>query len=117
VRDGKSDLERKVGEKWKIYLDHLSSLSQNPEEKQRMMPTCLDKNQDYLADLLVAMSNYFGHSFDAVYIKKGIYSPEGPATEYRDNVAIRTSLRELLHAWSAGIDQAPLLLILECFML
>lgn len=42
------------------------------------------------------MAKCFGHSFDTVYIKKGIYSPEGHATEYFDNVAIRTSLRELL---------------------
>lgn len=93
---GSSPLERQVREKWRVYLDHLSSLPSDPQARQQMMPTWLSKNEDCLAELLVAMSKYFGHSFDTVYIKKGIYSPEGHATEYFDNVAIRTSLRELL---------------------
>lgn len=81
---------------WREYLDHLSSLPPDPIARQQKMQSWLEKNEDYLADLLVAMGECVGHSFDRVYIKKGIYSPEGHAQEFFENVALRKSFLELL---------------------
>jgi hypothetical protein len=93
---GDSPSERDVRKIWREYLDHLSSLPAEPTARQQKLSSWLEKNQDYLAELLVAMGECVGYSFDKVYMKKGIYSPEGHAAEYFDNWAIRTSLRELL---------------------
>jgi hypothetical protein len=60
------------------------------------MPAWLEKNEDYLAELLVAMAKCVEYSFDKVYIKKGIYSPEGHAQEYFEFLAIRKGLLELI---------------------
>lgn len=38
--------EREVRGIWKEYLDHLSSLPPDPNARQQMMSTWLDKNQD-----------------------------------------------------------------------
>lgn len=93
---GKSSAEREVRNIWKEYLDHLSSLPPDPIAKEQKMPSWLEKNEDYLAALLVAMGECVGYSFDKVYIKKGIYSPEGHAHEYFENLTIRRGFLELL---------------------
>jgi hypothetical protein len=93
---GKSRKEREVKRIWREFLDHLGSLPQDKELQRDAIQPWQSKNEDYLADLLVAMGKCFGYNFDRVYIKKGIYSPEGHAKDELENRAIRFLLLELL---------------------
>src|SRR5439155_6777432 len=54
------------------------------------------KNEDYLADLLVAMGQCLGYRLDRVYIKKGIYAPEGHSRDQAELHAIRQLVIRLL---------------------
>src|ERR1700730_5892479 len=93
---GTNHVEAEVRKIWREYLDHLSSLPSEPIERAQRLQSWIDKGQDYLADLLVAMGQCLGYSFDRVHIKKGIYSPQGHEKEFAENQAFRAWLIELL---------------------
>ncbi|HEY9172256.1 MAG TPA: DUF6680 family protein [Verrucomicrobiae bacterium] len=88
--------EKEVKRIWKEYLNHLGSLPTDPEQKKAALPTWSDKRDDYLAGLLEAMGKCFGYDFDKVYIKKGIYSPEGHAQDELEQRAMRFFLLQVL---------------------
>jgi hypothetical protein len=88
--------EKEVKRIWKEYLDHLGSLPTDPEQKKAALPGWSDKRDDYLAELLEAMGKCFGYDFDKVYIKKGIYSPEGHAQDEMEQRAMRFFLLQVL---------------------
>ncbi len=88
--------EGEVKRIWKEYLDHLGSLPKDSVAQKDALPGWQDKNQDYLADLLVAMGACFGYEYDRVYIKKGIYAPEGHAQDELEQRAIRVFLLQVL---------------------
>lgn len=85
----KNKKEREVIRIWKEYLDHLASLPKDPDENKAALPNWVDKNTDYLADLLQAMGLCLGYDFDKVHIKRGIYSPEGHTQAELEQRAIR----------------------------
>jgi hypothetical protein len=105
--DTKND-EKEVKRIWKEYLDHLTSLPPEPEAQKAAIGPWVEKNQDYLADLLVAMGKCFGYRFDRVDIKKRIYSPEGHARDEAEQRAIRAGLLRILHGQGAILTQTAL---------
>src|SRR5882672_837766 len=88
--------EKAVKDIWKEYLDHLSSLPGQPEAQKTAIGPWLMRSQDYLADLLVAMGSCLRYKFDRVYIKKGIYAPEGHSRDEAELRAIRVQILKLL---------------------
>lgn len=92
----KKPIEKEVKQIWREYLDHLGGLPQEPEAQKAAVPAWQARNADYLADLLVAMGKSFGYNFDRVYIKKGIYAPEGHVKDEIEQREIRALVRQLL---------------------
>lgn len=93
--------EKEVKRIWKEYLDNLASLPKDPEAQKAAVGPWSMKNEDYLADLLVAMGRCLGYRFDRVYIKKGIYAPEGHSRDQMELQAIRQLVLRLLSGQSA----------------
>lgn len=93
--------EKEVKRIWREYLDNLGALPQAPEAQRAALPAWQARNADYLADLLVAMGKCFGYNFDRVFIKKGIYAPEGHAKDEAEQRTIRLLLLQLLRGESS----------------
>ena len=92
----KDKKEKEVKRIWKEYLDHLASLSKDPEAQKTALPAWSDKNSEYLAELLQVMGTCFGYDFDKVHIKRGIYSPEAHAMDELQQRALRFCALEVL---------------------
>lgn len=60
--------DTKIIEAWKIYRDHLNSISENPK-------AWISHAEDLLTDLLYVMAENLKYYFDKVDLKKGIYAP------------------------------------------
>jgi len=101
---GRGKKNEQVRRGWREYLDHLGSLSQDPEQQRQDMPAWTQRTGDLLADLLVDMGKAVGYDFDRVQIRRGIYIPIGHANFELETQAIRRLLIQLL----AGERTLPL---------
>jgi len=101
---GRGKKNEQVRRRWREYLDHLGSLSQDPEQQRQHLPAWTERNGDLLADLLHDMGKAVGYDFDRVQIRRGIYTPIGHANFELETQAIRRFLIELL----AGQRTLPL---------
>ena len=86
---------KKVRLRWKEkYLDHLGSLSLDPEIQKQQIPAWIERNGQLSADLLHDMGSAVGHDFDPVHIRRAMYSPQGYANWESENRLLRTFLLE-----------------------
>jgi hypothetical protein len=92
--NGKKDQE--VRRRWKEYLDHLGSLSEDPERQKKQLDGWNQRNGDLLAELLYHMGLAVGYDFDKVHIRRGIYSPMGHANFDLETQLIRRGLIQVL---------------------
>ena len=93
---GSTPSETNVKRAWKEYLNHLESLSYEPEQRARQIQSWTEKSEDFLAKLLFEMAKACGYDFDMVHLKRAIYSPEGHSERQREDLAIRQLVIELL---------------------
>ena len=77
-------------------LDHLGSLTQDPEEQARNLPVWTERSGNLLADLLHDMGMAVGYDFDRVQIRRGIYIPMGHANFEMETQLLRRLLIQLL---------------------
>jgi hypothetical protein len=56
--------DKKVMDAWRIYHDHLTSLDRSPSDAQ--LDQWVKRDEDYLVELLAALSRVLGYDFDAV---------------------------------------------------
>ncbi len=91
---GKGHEDVEVRRRWKEYLDNLGSLAKDPDKTQ--VEAWGQRNQDFLADLLVSMGKTVGYDFDRVQILRGIYTPVGHTNFELETQAIRRGLIEVL---------------------
>lgn len=96
--DKNDDNEMVVLEAWKIYLDHVNVAPPDYADKryQTKMDVWSAKTSDYEIDLLLAMAQSLGYTFDKVQLKKGFYAPQGHADLELEQLQIRKGLVELL---------------------
>jgi len=101
---GNKKADGQVRRRWREYLDHLNSLSQDPATQTQQMPVWTERNGDLLANLLHDMGRAVGYDFDTVQIRRGIYAPIAHA-----NLEIETQLlRRLLIQVLLGDRSLPL---------
>jgi len=105
----KDKKEKEVKRIWKEYLDHLASLPKDPESSKAALPSWIEKNSEYLADLLQAMGACFGYDFDKVHIKRGIYSPEGHTKDELEQRALRFFALEVLSGKKPLLTQTSII--------
>jgi hypothetical protein len=84
--------EKKVRDKWKEYLDHLTT----PQEQAASPQAWVERGQDYFVDLLYEMAQCLRYNFDKVELKKQCYFPVAHGNIELDQLAIRKGLVELL---------------------
>jgi hypothetical protein len=94
--NGKNKKDEQVRRRWKEYLDHLGSLSQDPKEKEKQADSWRQRNGDLLAELLHDMGVAVGYDFDKVHIRRGIYSPLGHLQDELEGQGIRRGLLQVL---------------------
>ena len=94
--NGKGKKDEQVRRRWKEYLDHLGSLSHDPEQKKNQIDAWNERNNDLLAELLHHMGLAVGYDFDKVHIRRGSYSPIGHANFDIETQAIRQGLIQVL---------------------
>lgn len=85
---------RQVADAWHSYRDHLSPTK--PSENETQATLWNDTSDRLFGDLLAAMGNALGYSFDRVMIAKGSYYPTAHGNIENDLNAIRKSMRALL---------------------
>jgi hypothetical protein len=83
--------EQKVLSSWISYLDELTT-PYTPETAAVWNVSVLNR----FIDLLEAMSEATGHSFDRVYLKKSVYSPQAHGDVEADLTNIRKSVIKVL---------------------
>ncbi len=89
--------DKAVVEKWNEYLDYFGQAPQTDDKDYAAkIQVWLDRGDDQLAELLLAMGNTLGFNFDKVKIKRGIYFPKGHGEELNDNYIIRKKLVQIL---------------------
>ncbi|HSY52859.1 MAG TPA: DUF6680 family protein, partial [Opitutaceae bacterium] len=88
--------ERVVRQIWKEYLNNLSLLPTDPEAQKAALPLWTERNQDYLAKLLVEMGKCLKYEFDPVYIKNSVYIPQGHINDENELRKLRALTLELL---------------------
>ena len=95
---GKNPKEKAVVDAWKIYLDHLYDAPRNFQDPtyQSKLDTWSAKSNECLTDLLYAMSQALGYSFDKVQLKKGVYTPQGYADLEFEHSLIRRGTLDVL---------------------
>jgi len=101
---GRGKKDETVRTSWKVYLDHLCSLPDDPEQQQQQLPTWTQRKDDLLAELLCEMGSAVGYKFDRVQVLRGIYAPRGHANFELETQLLRRFLIELL----AGQRTLPL---------
>lgn len=68
--------EREVINSWRLYADQLNlALPENPEPAQ--LEVWLQRGDDLFIELLFAMSEALGYSFDRVQLRRAVYRPRG----------------------------------------
>lgn len=95
--------ERAVIAAWRIYLDHLNSLTAGATAETTA--AWERKLLDLLVDLLAAMAFDLDYSFDAIQLKKGAYAPRAHATEQSENQMIRQMFLQFLNQVGSAIGQ------------
>ena len=65
--------DKNVVDAWRIYHDHFTSLDQSPSDAQR--DQWVKRDEDYLVELLAALSRVLGYDFDMGRLKRAIYAP------------------------------------------
>jgi hypothetical protein len=93
---GRGRRNEQVRRRWREYLDHLGSLTQDPEEQARNLPVWTERSGNLLADLLHDMGMAVGYDFDRVQIRRGIYIPMGHANFEMETQLLRRLLIQLL---------------------
>ncbi len=99
---GKAPGRRKPGAQrvldlWKEYLDHVADRS----FQDRDINGWAGKLQELHVDLLVAIGNDVGYSFDRVLLKKGVYNPEAHGLLEHENNQLRRLTISLLEGKTA----------------
>jgi hypothetical protein len=94
--NGKGKKDENIRRLWKEYLDHLGSLSQDPEQKKNQVEAWHERNGTFLTELLYHMGLVVGYDFDKVHIRRGIYLPIGHANFDIETQALRQGLIEVL---------------------
>jgi|SRR6267154_2890262 len=93
---GKDNADEQVRRRWREYLDHLNSLSQDPAMQAMQMPVWTERIGDLLAHLLHDMGKAVGYDFDTVQIRRGIYTPIAHANLEIETQVLRRLLIEVL---------------------
>jgi hypothetical protein len=96
--------DKKVVDAWRIYHDHLTSLDQSSSDVQ--LDQWVKRDEDYLVELLAALSRVLWYDFDTVRLKRAIYAPRANAEHQSDSEMIRRSLADILSGMQA-ITDAP----------
>jgi hypothetical protein len=86
--------DKKVVDAWRIYHGHLTSLDRSPSDAQ--LDQWVKRDEDYLVELLAALSRVLGYDFDTVRLKRAIYAPHANAEHQSDSEMIRRSLADIL---------------------
>ncbi len=99
--------EKSVCDAWKELLDHYNDWgNKTPQQRQLDDKKDLEKANDLLADLLVAMGKTLGYDFDRVYVKKAFYYPEGLVNIEQEQRALRKAVLNLLSGQGAKLPVA-----------
>ena len=86
--------DKKVVDAWRVYHDHLTSLDRPPSDAQP--DQWIKRDEDYLVELLAALSRTLGYDFDTAQLKRAIYAPRVHAEHQSDSEVIRRSLADIL---------------------
>jgi hypothetical protein len=92
---------RRVRSSWRTYLDHLNSgpekeANESADAFEARQKTWDDRRSDLLVDLLSAMGEHLGYSFDRVDLKRGAYTPQGHSElEMEQRIVRRLAIRVL----------------------
>lgn len=92
---GRGKKNKAVRDRWREYLDHLNSLSQDPEQQRQQLVGWIEKNGELLATLLCDMGKPLGYDFNVVDIRRGVYAPIAHANFEIEMLAIRRFLVDL----------------------
>lgn len=98
--DGKNQEETAVRERWKVYLDFLSTPFDWANATDVVKQTRTEQTNDKLAELLQKMGKLLGYHFDTVYLKKHVYVPVG----HHENESIENIMRKALARVLAGLQ-------------
>lgn len=79
---------------WKVYFDHLHNY---PETSVELQPVWNEKSSELLGNLLKAMGDSLGYSFDLVDIRKGIYAPKAHEVIELEQKLFRQGIVQLLY--------------------
>src|SRR5690606_31322381 len=97
--NGKSTSDRRVVERWRIYLDHLNETLpdlESPDYSQRL-EAWSHRGYDKLAQLLKVMAEALGYDFDEVNLKRSVYSPRGYAELEAEQKWMRSQVLKILN--------------------
>ena len=100
--------DKKVVDACRIYHDHLTSLDQSPSDAQ--LDKWVERDENYLVELLAELSRVLGYDFDTVRLKRAIYAPRASAEHQSDSEMIRRSLADILSGKQAipvRLTEAP----------
>jgi len=104
--------EKPVRDAWKELQDHYSDWGRKaPEQRKVDEKRDPERADELLAELLVKMGATLDYNFDKVYVKKGVYYPEGLTDMEQEQHALRKRLLGLL----AGNSKLPIAVFEEKF--
>jgi hypothetical protein len=90
-------LEKPVRDAWKELQDHYADWGRKvPQERKVSDGADVERSNELLSELLVKMGSSLGYSFDKVYVKKGVYYPEGLGDMEQEQHALRKGLLNVL---------------------
>lgn len=87
--------DKNVADAWKLYLDHLTEVPANEEDKPAN-GRWLERANDLLVELLFEMSKALKFKFDKVSLRKGVYSPRAHGEFESDAFLLRKSLIDIM---------------------
>jgi hypothetical protein len=96
---GKDPKDKAVLDSWKEYHDHLFDAPRDYQDPtyHNKLDTWTAKSNEYLVNLLYAMAQAVGYTFDKVQLKKGAYTPQGYADLEFEFSLIRRGILDLLY--------------------
>src|ERR1035441_1423778 len=104
--------EKPVRDAWKELQDHYSDWGRKtPEQRKSDDKKDVERAEELLTELLMKMGETLGYNFDRVYVKKGVYYPEGLGDIEQEQHALRKRLLSLL----AGTSKLPVAVFEERF--
>lgn len=92
-----SDLDRKVTDTWRVYLDSLDYGTGD----DAALAARIEKSEEKFVDLLFAMSQALGYDFDRVLLHKGVYTPKAHGIYHKQELEIRDGLARILSGETA----------------